>query len=200
MIIIPETLALSRAQKPPDRSPGEVANIDFLANQDIQSIQVLKDASASAIYGARAANGVVLVTTKDAKVGRPQVTYNGSASYRTLSKRMDLLDPYEFVKLTIEANHSKYGDSYYKEGNDSDGNPFKYQSLDDYKNVKGIDWQDEAFRPTWSQNHDLSLMGGTKDSRYTASFSYFDENGMFPNSGYKKLNGRLKVNHFVILW
>ncbi len=178
----------------------EVANIDFLANQDIQDIQILKDASASAIYGARAANGVVLVTTKDAKVGRPQITYNGSASYRTLSRRMDLLDPYEFVKLTIEANPSKYGDTYYKEGNDKDGNPFKYQNIDAYKNVAGIDWQDEAFRPTWSQNHDVSLMGGTKDTRYTASFSYFDENGMFPNSGYKKLNGRLKVYQKITDW
>lgn len=178
----------------------EVANINFLANQDIQSVEVLKDASAAAIYGARAANGVVLVTTKDAKVGRPQLTYNGSASYRILSKRMDLLDPYEFVKLTIEANESKYKDTYYKEGNDSNGKPYKYQSLEDYRNVKGIDWQSESFRPTWSQSHDLSIMGGTNDSRYTASFSYFDENGMFPNNGYTKINGRVKLYQRIAKW
>lgn len=175
----------------------EVANIDFLANQDIRSVEVLKDASAAAIYGARAANGVVLVTTKDGKEGRPVITYNGSAAYRTLSKRMELLDPYEFVLLTVEANPSKYGETYYKAGNDDEGRPYAFQSAEDYKNVRGIDWQDEAFRPTWSQNHEFSLLGGSKETKYTASFSHFDENGIFPNSGYRKTNARVKLGQKI---
>ena len=178
----------------------EVDNIDFLANQDIQSIEVLKDASASAIYGARAANGVVLVTTKSGIEGKPQITYNGSATYRILSKRLEVLDPYEFVNLTMETNPSRYADTYFKEGNNSEGNPYKYQTMDDYKNVKGIDWQDEAFSPTWSQNHDLSVMGGNKDSRYTISFSHFDENGIFPNTGYVKTNARVKLHQRITKW
>ena len=110
----------------------EVDNIDFLANQDIMSIDFLKDASASAIYGARAANGVVLVTTKSGLDGRPQISYNGSATYRLLSKRVELLSPYQFVKLQVEANPTKYGTTYYKLGEDSDGNAYTYQSAEDY--------------------------------------------------------------------
>ena len=85
----------------------EVSSLDYLANSDIESIDILKDASASAIYGARAANGVVLVTTKSGKVGRPVVTYNGSASYRKIYKKLDVMSPYDFVKHQGDVN-SKY--------------------------------------------------------------------------------------------
>lgn len=179
----------------------EVDNIDYLANQDIQSIEVLKDASASAIYGARAANGVVLVTTKSGAEGAPQISYNGSATYRVLSKRIELLSPYEFVKLQVESNPTKYGTQYYKLGEDSDGNPYAYQTAEDYlADGIGIDWQDEAFRPTWSQNHDVSIRGGIKGSQYTLSFSHFDEDGIFANSGYRKDNARVKIFQKVTDW
>ena len=112
----------------------EVDNLDFISNQDILSIDVLKDASASAIYGARAANGVVLVTTKSGREGRPQITYNGSASYREISRRMDLLSPYEFVVLQVELNEERYADRYYREGVDDNGVPYRFQSIDDYLN------------------------------------------------------------------
>ena len=151
----------------------EVANINFLANQDIKSIEVLKDASASAIYGSRAANGVILVTTKSGRNGRPEVTYNGSGSFRELSKRLDVLSAYDFVKLQLELNPGRYTPRYIAPGNDAAGVPYRYQTLDDYQNAKGIDWQDVAFRPTWSQNHDVSIMGGTKDSNYSVSFSHY---------------------------
>lgn len=179
----------------------EVSSIDFLASQDIKSIDVLKDASASAIYGARAANGVVLVTTKDGQEGRPQITYNGSASWRKLSKKLETISPYDFVALQLETNPTKYGDTYFKAGTDSDGNPYKYQSLEDYRNFVGaIDWQDEAFRPTWSQNHEISVRGGNKQSQYTVSFSHFDEDGIFVNSGYRKDNARVKLRQEVTKW
>lgn len=181
----------------------EVANIDFLANQDIQSIEVLKDASASAIYGARAANGVVLVTTKSGREGKPQVTYNGSASYRQLSKRVDMLNPYEFIAMQVEFAPSKYGSTYYKPGtNPNTGLPYEFQTLEDYlrPDAGGVDWQNEAFRPTWSQNHDVSVRGGTKDTQYTVSFSHFDENGIFRNSGYRKDNARLKLMQKITKW
>ena len=100
----------------------EVSGIDHLANSDIESIEILKDASASAIYGARAANGVVLVTTRSGKTGKPVIVYNGSASYRNISKKLDMLSPYEFVKLQVELN-KKYTDGYYREGVDKDGKP-----------------------------------------------------------------------------
>lgn len=179
----------------------EVDNIDYLANQDIQSIEVLKDASASAIYGARAANGVFLVTTKSGKDGRVSIDYNGSATYRVLSKRIALLSPYEFVKLQVEANPTKYGTTYYRNGENSSGEPYQYQTAEDYlADGIGVDWQDEAFRPTWSQNHEVSVRGGNKDTKYTMSFSHFDEDGIFSNSGYRKDNARIKFSQKIVKW
>lgn len=171
----------------------EVDDIDYLSNSDIESIEILKDASSSAIYGARAANGVVLISTKSGKIGKPIINYNGSASYRKISKKLDVLSPYEFVKLQGEVN-SKYSDSYFKTGNDDDGNPYRYQSLDDYIGVNGVNWQDETFNPTWSQDHSLSIMGGTEDTKYNASFSRYIENGIFKNSGFNKTTGKFRLD------
>lgn len=171
----------------------EVASLDYLANSDIESIEILKDASASAIYGARAANGVVLVTTKSGKEGRPVIVYNGSASYRRISKKLDMLSPYEFVKLQAEVN-SKYADTYYKEGVDDNGLPYIYQSAEDYIGVGGVNWQNETFRPTWSQDHNLSMFGGTQDTKYNLSISRYTENGIFNNSGFDKTSAKFKLN------
>lgn len=178
----------------------EVSSIDYLANQDIQDIQVLKDASASAIYGARAANGVVLVTTKSGKEGHTEISYNGSASYRELSKKLEVLNPYEYVKLQMELNPTRYNGRYYDVGDDGAGIPFRYQSMEDYIGVAGLDWQDEAFRSTWSQSHDLSVSGGNKETTYSASFSHFDEDGIFVNSGFAKNSGRLKIRQKIYNW
>lgn len=171
----------------------EVDDISYLSNQDIKSIEVLKDASASAIYGARAANGVVLITTKSGHVGRTEISYNGSASYRILSKRLDVLSPYEFVEYQMELNPTKFEGLYYKEGTGPDGQPYRYQSIEDYRNVTGVDWQDESFRPTWSQNHDVSVSGGMKSTQYLASFSHFDEDGLFSTNSYSKNSARIKL-------
>ena len=171
----------------------EVDDIDYLSNSDIESIEILKDASSSAIYGARAANGVVLISTKSGKIGKPIINYNGSASYRKISKKLDVLSPYEFVKLQGEVN-SKYSDSYFKTGNDDNGNPYRYQSLDGYIGVSGVNWQDETFNPTWSQDHSLSIMGGTEDTKYNASFSRYIENGIFKNSGFNKTTGKFRLD------
>ena len=178
----------------------EVSDIDYLATQDIKSIEVLKDASACAIYGARAANGVVLVTTKSGHVGKPEISYNGSASYRVLSKRLDVLSPYEFVDLQMELNPTRYTGMYYRAGIDANGNPYRFETLEDYIGVEGINWQEEAFRPTWSQSHDVSIRGGDKQTQYLASFSHFDEDGLFPTSGYTKNTARLKLDRQIFKW
>ncbi len=175
----------------------QVDNIDYLSNSDIASIEVLKDASSSAIYGSRAANGVVMVTTKSGKKGRPVVTYNGSASYREISKTLDLLSPYEFVRLQTEAWPDKFGDTYYKVGNDDNGNPYRYQTIDDYIGVSGIDWQRETFQPTWSQDHNVSVSGGSDRTKYAFSFSDFLENGIFRNSAFNKITAKMRVSHKV---
>lgn len=171
----------------------QVDDIEYLSDADIESIEVLKDASSSAIYGARAANGVVLITTKQGTVSKPTVTYNGSATYRHISKKLDVLSPYEFVKLQGEIN-SQYLNTYYREGNDDDGNPYRYQTLDDYIGVEPVDWQDETFNPTWSQSHSVSLTGGTDQSKYAGTFSRYVEDGIFNNSGFDKTTFKLRFD------
>ena len=171
-------------------------SIDHIANSDIESMEILKDASSSAIYGARAANGVVLISTKSGKVGRPIVSYNGSASYRNISKKLDVLSPYEFVKLQGEVNEQYLG-TYYKEGMDEEGNPYRYQSLNDYIGDKGVDWQDQTFNSTWSQDHNFSVTGGNNDTKYTASFSRYIENGIFKNSGFDKTTAKVRFNQKI---
>ena len=171
-------------------------DLSTLNPNDIESMQVLKDASSAAIYGARAANGVVMVSTKSGKVGRPVINYNGSASYRKISKMLDVLSPYEFVKLQGEIK-PEYANSYYKSGNDDNGIPYLYQSAEDYIGMKGVDWQEETFNPTWSQDHNLSISGGSDNTKYTASFSRYIENGIFKNSGFDKTTGKIRFNQKI---
>ena len=175
----------------------QVDNIDYLSNSDIEAIDFLKDASSAAIYGSRAANGVVMVTTKSGKIGRPIVTYNGSASYRKISKTLDLLSPYEFVKLQTEAWPDKFSTTYYKEGDDDNGLPYRYQSIDDYIGLGGVDWQSETFRPTWSQDHNVSVSGGTDKTKYSFAFSDFLENGIFTNSSFNKITAKMRINQKI---
>ena len=174
----------------------EVSDIDYLSNSDIESIEVLKDASSSAIYGARAANGVVLITTKSAKVGKTTVTYNGSATYRKISKTLDLLSPYEFARLQGDFD-PKYKDTYYKEGEETEGVPYKYQTLDDYIGVAGVDWQGETFNPTWSQDHNVTIMGGTDNTKYNGSLSRYVENGIFKNSGFDRTTAKFRLDQKI---
>ena len=164
----------------------EVDNIDNIANSDIESMEFLKDASSSAIYGARAANGVVMITTKSGKVGKPTITYNGSASYRKITKMLDLLSPYEFVKLQGDID-SRYTDTYYKLGNDDDGIPHRYQTLDDYIGLGGVDWQNETFNPTWS------ITGGDEKTTYSLLFTRYNENGIFNNSGFDRTTAKFRI-------
>ena len=167
----------------------QVDNIDFLSEADIESIEVLKDASSSAIYGSRAANGVVMVSTKSGKTGRPVVTYNGSATYRIIPKELPVLDAYEFVKIQGEINNS-YTGAYYKENTATD--TYRYNSLEDYRNVESVNWQSLTFRPTWSQDHNVTVTGGTDQTKYSMLFSHYDEDGIFINSGFTKTNAKVR--------
>ena len=178
----------------------EVANLNHISNADISSIEILKDASATAIYGSRGANGVILVTTKSGRIGQPEINYNFSATYKTLAKKFDVLSPYEFVELQMELNPIRYENYYFRQGSGLDGKPYKYQTIDAYKYVNGIDWQDETFRPTWSQNHDLSIRGGNKETQYSVSFGHFDDKGIFKSNSYSRNSLRLKFQQKVFNW
>ena len=108
--------------------------------EEIESIDILKDASATAIYGARGANGVVLITTKKGHVGAPTITYNGWVGVQTVTKRMDMMDPYEFVLYQMDLDYDRYSRLYLNEG------AANARTLDYYKNIKGINWQDMLFQ------------------------------------------------------
>ncbi len=154
---------------------------------DIESIDFLKDASATAIYGARGANGVVIVTTKKGKVGRAQLTYDGSFGVQHITRTIPMMNAYEFVKLQNEMYPTVVAGSYLMnyEG--------KQWTLEDYRNIDQYNWQDEIFQTAWQQSHTLRLTGGTEGVRYNASLSYYDQDGTLLETGYNRMQGRMNT-------
>lgn len=171
-----------------------VDRISDIAPSDIESIDVLKDASSTAIYGARGANGVIIVTTKSAKEGKTTVSYNAYAQVKTIPHMYDVLDPYEFVKLQYELNYIKYQgemDSFTAMFGDVD-------DFDIYKNIEGRDSQMEMYgRNAFAQSHNVNISGGTDKTKFTASFTYLDEDGILLNSSLTRYNANFKLNHRI---
>ena len=154
---------------------------------DIESIDFLKDASATAIYGARGANGVVIVTTKKGKVGRAQLTYDGSFGVQHITRTIPMMDAYEFVKLQNEMYPTVVAGSYLMNYEGKQG------TLEDYRNIDQYNWQDEIFQTAWQQSHTVRLTGGTEGVRYNASLSYYDQDGTLLETGYKRMQGRMNT-------
>lgn len=171
-----------------DGFPVEDPDVAGTVNpSDIESINILKDASATAIYGARGANGIVIITTKKGSVGKLLIKYDGSFGIQQITKKIDMMDAYEFVKLQYELAPDNTRSTYLKEYN---GHMW---TLEDYKKVDQYKWQDQIFRTAWQQSHNVSLSGGTDGVRYNASVSYFDQDGIILNSNYKRFQARTNV-------
>lgn len=174
-----------------DGFPVEDAAIASTINpSDIESLDILKDASATAIYGARGANGVVIITTKKGKVGKAQLSYDGSVTMQHVTRTIPMMDAYEFVKLQAEM--------YPEQMTSSNGGYLmewegKQWTLEDYRNIDQYNWQDEIFRTALQHNHNLRLSGGTEGVRYNASLSYYNQEGILLNSGYERLQGRMNT-------
>lgn len=156
--------------------------LNSINSNDIQSIEVLKDASATAIYGARAANGVVIVTTKRGKSGVPSLTYDGYVGVQSLTKRYEMLNAAQFALLSNEMRSAQRIDPLTPEW----GNPEAIPGGVD------TDWQTEIFRQAPMQNHALSLTGGGERSSYAISGNYFDQQGIVTDSRFKRYT--LRVN------
>lgn len=154
---------------------------------DIESIDVLKDASATAIYGARGANGVIIVTTKRGKIGAPVISYNAYYGIQENNKRLNSLNPYEFVKLQWEIDSVKTKGLYLKDG----------KTLDSYKEIKGINWEDQVTRIAPMSNHYLNLAGGSGKTRYSATLSYTGQDGVLINSGFKRTLGKFVLDQEI---
>lgn len=144
--------------------------ISFLNPEDIESIDILKDASSTAIYGARGANGVVLITTKKGNKGAGKISYDGYTGISQIRNNLDVLSASEFR-------------SYRK----ADGSAL----LDEGASV---DWQKEIFRTAIIQNHNLSFGGGTDNFTYQSSLGYLNQEGIVNRTGIEKLNGKLKIS------
>jgi TonB-linked SusC/RagA family outer membrane protein len=171
-----------------DGFPIESSNNNNINPADIESIEVLKDASATAIYGSRGANGVIIVTTKSGKKGDAVIAYNGNYGFNQNTNTLKVLSPYEFVKFQQELNPLSTKYQYL----DSVG-----RTLDDYKNIPAIDWQAGLFRIAPFQQHNISISGGSDQTKYFVSGSLNDEKGTIINSGFKRYQGRVNLTQTV---
>lgn len=166
-----------------------VESINDIASTDIESIDVLKDASSTAIYGSRGANGVIIVTTKSGKEGKLNVAYNAFISWKKIAKKLDTLDPYDYAtwqyeRSLLDNDPDKYTDYF--------GN---YQDIDMYREIDGNDWQEQIFgRTGFTFNHSLSLNGGGDKIKYSFNYSHVNDKAIMQLSGFKRDNLTLKVN------
>lgn len=144
--------------------------------EDIKTFNILKDASATALYGARGANGVIVIETKGGEAGKPQITFSTKLGVSTVTNKMDMMSPYEFVKYQLELYPSTAYGSYLSNG----------RTLDWYRTAKGIDWQDEIFRDVFVHNYNLALRGGTDQTKYSVSGQISYQPGVIMNTGSDK--------------
>ncbi|MGE6219091.1 SusC/RagA family TonB-linked outer membrane protein [Nubsella zeaxanthinifaciens] len=167
-----------------------VTTIADIAPQDIESIDILKDASAAAIYGSRGANGVVLVTTKSGKDGKTNISYNLFGGYRKIAKTLGVLSPYDYV--TWQYERALLGGSL----NDYTQYFGNYQDIDLYQNVPANDWQDLVFGRTGNTiNSNLSIMGGSDKTKFSLSHNFIKDRAIMQLSGYERQNINFKLNH-----
>ncbi|WP_432713692.1 SusC/RagA family TonB-linked outer membrane protein, partial [Pedobacter sp.] len=169
-----------------DGFPIEDPSNAVINPQDIASIDVLKDASATAIYGSRGANGVIVIETKKGVNGKSVISYNGSIGLQQVTKKMDMMDAYEFVKLQKEIDPILTAEQYLKD-----------RDLESYRNEPTYNWQDQIFRSAPMQTHNLSITGGNSQTKYMISGSAFDQKGVIINSGFKRYQGRFSIDQVV---
>lgn len=179
-----------------------VSSISDIPADQIETIDVLKDASSTAIYGARGANGVILVTTKGAKTDKLSVTYNGYVQTKAAAKTLDPLSAQDYVKYQWA-----YADALERTGGaiSADG-VAKYFGLGaaygnhfaDYANVDVHDWTDDMLRNAIAHTHNLSISGGSEKTKFVLNVNYLNDEGIKINSGYNRFNTSLKLNQELL--
>lgn len=168
----------------------EVSSLNDVPPTDIESIEVLKDAASTAIYGARGANGVILVTTKRPQEGRVVINLNAYVQTKELSNKMDVMDPYEFVLMQYENARQKSSNP--TDFNNKYGHAYEHYI---YQGNSGTDWQDEVFgtNPV-AKSIDLSINGGTEKIKYKLSFIHQDQPSVMVGNGLKQNNLNASFN------
>ncbi|SOD12142.1 SusC/RagA family TonB-linked outer membrane protein [Pedobacter xixiisoli] len=158
--------------------------LSVISPQEIQSIDVLKDVASTAIYGARGANGVVIITTKSGKNARTTVSLNVFGGVRKITNQLDVMLPYDFVMYQYQLYNNNTDQT------TKDGFVKTYGAFDDldiYKNIPFSDWQDRVFgQDAWSHTENLTITGGSKTSNYNLNVNNYKENGIMLNSGAKR--------------
>lgn len=175
------------------------ANISDINPQDIENISILKDAASSAIYGSRAANGVILITTKKGTEGSAKITYSGNISFEKVAKRLNLVTDYaDFMEiqnagLIVNGQAPRFSQGKIDEWrNDAGKNPTIYPNTD---------WQDHIFsNPSVVQNHNITATGGSKTARYNLSLGYVNNPGMIYHSNYRRYQMRANVDVNIKPW
>ena len=170
----------------------------ILASNDVESIQVLKDAASAAIYGAQAANGVIIITTKKAKKGSVRVNFDASLSAQTFVQGIDMLDAYEWGDVYWQAYHNTYGvypnSAVYGNAN----TPVLQEYYYDANGIKiksgNTDWADEIYDTALMQNYNLSLSRGFEDGNVALTMNYMDQDGICRNTDYQRFNTRMSSN------
>jgi TonB-linked SusC/RagA family outer membrane protein len=176
-----------------DGFPIEGFNLNVFDPQEVESIDVLKDASATAIYGARGANGVIMITTKKGKIGAPVISFTPTVSLDNNIKTMKLMDTYDFAKMQLELVPGAQGSA-------SDPTPIYIlltrpgKTLEDYRNAPATDWQSPFFQTGVRQDYSLALRGGTDKTVYAISGNLNDQKGTIINTAYKRYQGRITLD------
>ncbi len=170
-------------------------NINTINPKDIESVEVLKDASATAIYGSRGANGVVLITTRRGLEGRPTLDYSMSYGIQSLGKKLDLMNAADYAR-TVNANLALANGA----GEVPPTPAFTSQEIADFEKNGGTDWQDEIFRMAPIQNHYISVRGGSSAFKYFFSGAYLHHEGILLNSSYDRYNLRGNISTKINKW
>jgi len=166
---------------------AQLSGLSTVNPNDIESIEILKDAAATAIYGARAANGVILITTKTGKKGNDVITFEANYGVQNIAKKMDVMDAQNYAALVNEAYT-----------NDKLTAPYDATKLAEISKLgSGTDWQDEIFRVGNTQNYQLTISGGDQKTSYAISGNYFDQQGIVINSDFKRYSTRLNFDRKV---
>jgi TonB-dependent starch-binding outer membrane protein SusC len=185
--------------------PNNLAsNIRFLNPLDIESIEVLRDASAQAIYGSRGANGVILITTKKGTEGMPKVTFTSRVGLSKITRKPDVLNRDEFYDYILECYTNGYIRTIPNSGPDipletlKEKYPVVKQLDDEYQSGVYTDWLDEILKHNViNQNYHFSVTGGTKNARYGASAGYMNNEGLIENFNYKRYSFRLNSDYLL---
>lgn len=169
------------------QTSGNLSVLSSINPADITSVEVLKDASATAIYGSRASNGVVLITTRRGQNGKPHVTYNGYVGWQQLPGRIEMMNLPEYAEYyNIRAGIQGWG---------------KREDFEDPSLLtNGTDWQDELFRTAFMHNHQVSVDGGTRNIRYALSGGFLDQDGIGLGSNFRRATFRANFDTDITSW